>query len=656
VRLQFGPDDLDAFPPIKLQLLYEFRPWAAEHYGADDGSLVANADTFLSWRVNYSTGDLSRFTPDDAEEFLLDWAPRKFAVGPDEAPVLCRSVQAMVEFLAVTDRLEGGVGAAAKVMMHVDGLVDDVADALGDDTNFGIGKALGGLALVDADGNELPDLGSLLAGGDLDLEMLQAALEQRMDAFNSLPFEQRRAHTDAALAARKPEPVDLMFTYVPPSVADVEASAAQSKLVDLVERFVEFVATNNVKLTDAGNISMADARKLVAALDTGDVFDQDPTGRPKRTHSSTELRWLTLIDAAATFSGAVERLRTKLRANEAWAELPIAERATRVVHGVLDAGPLRARVAHWDGFHSAHREMLDDGIPHWLSQALPAGSFVEYEEIEELAIEVTRARFGMGLLDAMWPELVASRLSEIFEVLIAAGIVTCDELVTRPDRFGLAPVIVSASVSLTPLGRVAMVDPVREAGYTFATIDDLTGADGVVVVNAVASGSLDSDAALVDWRPDSSTAERARLLVDAAVAATFPVQRLVAFDLLGQLEPLGDVGPVVREALDTHCSGYAAGFLLERGLATGDEVGAFFDPGPFIDMLHGAIDEPADLDEIFGQVQEEVFDDLIDDMWRHDQPETLEVLEALGRHLTDKRRAKAARAAVIKHRSWLANR
>ncbi len=58
--------------------------------------------------------------------------------------------------------------------------------------------------LVDADGNELPDLGSLLADGDLDIEELQAALDQRMDAFNSLPFEQRRAHTDAVFAVREP--------------------------------------------------------------------------------------------------------------------------------------------------------------------------------------------------------------------------------------------------------------------------------------------------------------------------------------------------------------------------------------------------------------------------------------------------------------------
>ncbi len=327
-----------------------------------------------------------------------------------------------------------------------------------------------------------------------------------------------------------------------------------------------------------------------------------------------------------------------------------------MVHGVLEAGPLCARVAHWDDAEYAHRELLDDGVPHWLSQALPTGSFLEFEEIEELAIAVTEARFAMNRLGGIWPELVTSRLSELFQVLEVAGIITWHDLVTQPDRYGVSPMIVSGSLLLTPLGRFAMVDPVRQAGYTFATIDDLTDADGLMLVNTVGSGSLDEEAALAHWRPDSSTAERARLLADAAVAATFSTQRLVAFDLLGRLEPLGDVGPMVRELLDTHCSGHAAAFLLEHGLATSDEVGAFVDIGPFIDMIHSLIDEPADLDEIFSQAQELAIDDLIDDIWRHDQPETLEVLEALGRHLTDKQRAKAARKAVFKHRSWLANR
>jgi hypothetical protein len=495
-----------------------------------------------------------------------------------------------------------------------------------------------------------------MADGDLDMAELQAALEQRMEAFNSLPFEERRALTDAAFAMPEPEPVELPFTFVPPPVADVDASARQSRLLDLVDRFVEFVAEHPVKLTDAGNISMASARELVAALGTGDVLDEGLSGLPKTTRSSTELRWLTLIDDVATASGAVERLRTKLRASRAWVALPISERAIRVVHGVLEAGPLRARIAHWDDTQYAHRELLDDGVPHWLSGALPEGASIDYTEIEELAIEVTRSRFTMGRLDGIWPELVVSRLTELFEVLEAAGIITWHDQVTRPDLYGETPLIVSGSLSLTPLGRAAMVDPVRWAGYTFPTIDDLTEADGLTLVDAVVSGSLDEDGALAHWRPDSPTVERARLLAEAAVAARVGVQRLVAFELLGRLEPLDDVGPVVRELLDTHCSGHAATFLLGHDLATQQEVGAFVDIGPFIDMIHTVIDESDALDQIFRQAQEMAFDDLIEDMWRHDQPETVEVLEALGRHLTDKQMAKAARKAVVKHRSWLANR
>ena len=87
VQLRFGPDDLESFASVKTQLLDEFRPWVAERYGPDDESLVADADTFLSWRVNYSNGDLSRFTPDDAEEFLLDWAPRKWVSRIAPAPI-----------------------------------------------------------------------------------------------------------------------------------------------------------------------------------------------------------------------------------------------------------------------------------------------------------------------------------------------------------------------------------------------------------------------------------------------------------------------------------------------------------------------------------------------------------------------------------------
>ena len=46
----------------------------------------------------------------------------------------------------------------------------------------------------------------------------------------------------------------------------------------------------------------------------------------------------------------------------------------------------------------------------------------------------------------------------------------------------------------------------------------------------------------------------------------------------------------------------------------------------------------------------------LEQMVRHAAPETAAVLDALGQHLPDKKLAKAARKAAIKHRSWMANR
>ena len=137
--------------------------------------------------------------------------------------------------------------------------------------------------------------------------------------------------------------------------------------------------------------------------------------------------------------------------------------------------------------------------------------------------------------------------------------------------------------------------------------------------------------------------------------AQHPAQRLTAFELLGMLMPAADVGPPLRQLLDTPCAGHAASLLLKRGLATPEEVGAFISIGPLVDMLYTVIDSPGVLDELFRNVQARSIDDLLDDMWRCDQPETLELLEALGRHVSDKKLAKSARKASIKHRSWLAN-
>ena len=657
MKLTFGPDEVEAFAATKAALIAEFRPWADEHYGTDDESLVADAETFLSWRFNYSTGDLADYGLHDVEEFLLGWVPAKFAVGPDEAPILCRSMQAFTEWMALTGRLRGGVDRAARIMTEVDGMVDEVAAALADESNFGISKSMLSLDLTGPDGSPLPDLDALMQSGE-SIEDLQVLLDERMEAFNSLPFEQRRAMTDPMFEARAPKPIELPFLFVPPSPSEVDASIERSELCRQVDAFVRHLGETGMKLTQSGNLRLADARELVTLLDTGDEMDPELWGRTHKTRMSLELRWLTLIDQVATVAGATVRLKTKLKADPNWFEQPPVVRAQRVLDTLLSIGPLGSEPFEQGEVYELLAVLLDSGVAHWFAPLLPAGADAEFSDIADLAKTVTaasypqwRARFGAEWMD----DVVAERLAGSFEILRRAGLIDWTDRVAVVNRFGTRTHWEDGLVSLTALGRQVMVDYVGRNGFVVNSIGDVADVDAMVLVNAVATQSLDADEALTRWRADATTSERAHALAEAAMNAQHPAQRLTAFELLGMLMPAADVGPPLRQLLDTPCAGHAASLLLQRELATPDEVGAFVSVGPLVDMLYTVIDSPVVLDELFRGVQARSIDDLLDDMWRCDQPETLELLEALGRYVTDKKLAKSARKAAIKHRSWLAN-
>ncbi len=658
VQMTFGPDDEDEFATTKAALMEEFRPWADQRYGADDGSLVADADVFLSWRFNYSNGNLTNFDVRDVDEFLLGWAPRKFAVSSAEARTLCRSVQAMVEFLALTARLDGGIGRAARVMTHVDGLVEQVAEALDDPSNFGIGKSMLGVNLLDGSGSPLPSLDDLFGDDQPEsMDQLQALLDERMEAFNSLSIDDRRALTDPMFERQQPDPVELPFVFVPPSEADVAASAQESELLRQVDGLVRHLGDSGIKLTQAGNLRLADARELVEVLDTGDELDPSFWGQPSTTRSSTQLVWLSFITHVAEQAGAVEWLKTKLNPEPDWFELPLIVRAEAVVAAALDIGVASFR---YDP-ESVFGEMvmfLEQGIPHWFTVLLPAGNQLEHVDLIEEALAVTARQFDEER--SQWrPEFFDSMIerdvSRVLDGLERIGIIRWTGRSEVADPHALSPSYEGGTIVMTPLGRHTMSQHILDAGYTFATLDDLGSADAIVLVNAILTMSVTPEDGLEQWQPEASVGERARLLGESALQADLAEQRLAVFTLLRSLEPADEVGPIVRELLDSPLAGHAAMYLIDQGLATDDDVGMFVDVGPLVDMLATVTDDPEALDELFRNVQAQAIDDLIDDMWRHDQPETIEVLEALGRSLTDKSLAKAARKAAIRHRSWLAN-
>ena len=245
----------------------------------------------------------------------------------------------------------------------------------------------------------------------------------------------------------------------------------------------------------------------------------------------------------------------------------------------------------------------------------------------------------------------------IFEMLELAGVVRWDGWHPERHRHSPRDHREGGTVRLTPLGRHLLAERMGEVGFRVRSIPHLESATAPELLDVLTTTNLDTEQALDRWRVAESADERARLVVDAIVATENAPERVTGFSVL---DAIGAhvAAPLVRQLLDSSVSGHAALFLLDHGLASDEEVGMFLDLGPLVDILSSLLDEPDELCRLFIEASTDAADpgDMIEALWRHDQPETLPVLETLGRSLSDRRLAKAARKAVMKHRSWLANR
>ena len=319
-KLSFGPDDEDAFHVARDQLLDEFESWLRDRESPDPEELVADAGLFVDWRWGYSTGALDRYADGDVAEFLLEWCSRKLSVPQDAATGICAAVAAFIEFMAATDRLVGGAARAARLITLVDELTSAAYDAMGDETKFGMAKSIFG-GIVQQEQPDSP-------------EALQALLDQRMEEFNSLPFEERRRLTDPHFARTTPKVVELPFVHVPPSASEIERSARESPVIAKFESLREYLGDSGRVLTPKGNLRLADARELVELLDTGDEFDREFDGHVSTTRSSEQLPRLAFLLEWAVQCRVVRRMKGRLVSVKVWGTSPVLHRAERA-YGAL---------------------------------------------------------------------------------------------------------------------------------------------------------------------------------------------------------------------------------------------------------------------------------------------------------------------------------
>lgn len=665
MRLTFDENDEQLYFEARDEVLEEMeRSLRSDRAGATDvADIIGAVSLLLDWRWNYSSGQLDDWSLADVDEFLLDWVPRKYSAPPEEGAEVCSAVADFFVHMGAHARLSGGVDRAAALVARAVELGGDVVEAMGDPSRLGMAKSLLSTELSNGAGNPLVDIGAMIESGvDADDPSLHALLEERIEAFNALPFEQRTVIAGGSMPAmaKPPERIQIPVVDIPPPVEDIERSAADSRLMTMIGGLVDYVGPKGIAVTQAGNLRLVDAEHLVKLLDTGDVWDRTLpwSDDPAPVRTSADLPWLTLVFAVAESAGALVRLKTKVKVDPDWLDLAVIERAREIVDALLDVGPVSS-AARWEIFFQI-ATLLEDGIAHWLAIALPEGAEIETEPFVDQAMELVdqylpNRPMPWASIPGRFEEMVARQVFEVFGVLVFAGVIEWHD---RVKMAGASERTYQGGgwFRLTPLGRHTMVSHIRAAGYDFSTITDFATAQADDLVNAAMTTDVEPSDLLSRWRPDAATADRANALAEFAMRADEPLQRLVAMAMLAELEPVSDVESAVRQMLDSSSSaGHATLFLLEHGLAEPDEIGLCFDIGPLVDMLSTLLDAPEMLCELFMEAHTASSGDLIADLWRHDQSETIEILDVLGKHLPDKKLAKAARKAAIQHRSWIAN-
>ena len=643
MRMRFEPGlDDEEYVTARDALLDEFAGWLRDSRGPDRDKVVADVEMFLDWRYFYSSGVLDDFNDSDIAEFLLDWCPAKYAAPADVSHVVCRAVGTFIEFMASAGRLVGGVDRAARLITLAEGLVPQMQAAMDDSAKFGMGKSL------------FPDVP---LAASMSEEELQVALLAQMEEFNAKPFEERKALTERFVNPPPPS-IELPFIYVPPSATDVEAAVARAPLLAKVGALREYLGAGRA-LTQRGNLKLADGRALIGLLDTGDVMDPEFGDRTFRTGSTENLRGLAFIVDVAKEAGAVRVHQRRLVPVKAWVRRTSVEQATALYAAVIELGPLwwrgRRGLAFYDDFH----RLLDDGIVHWLAPLLAQDTEAFFDGIVELAEEVVAEQ-----VVPIWPHWRAEELnmftehdvSRIFQVLEMAGVVDWIDPEQVPTRWGdCYPG--GGTIRLTALGRNVIPDYLPDAGYVLRRVGDLADADAATLIEALDSvPDTQHEALLAVWQPTRPSAERAAMITGAIAAAESARSRLTGFVALEMFD-LDVVAPLARQLLDSPAAGHAALWLMGHGLADPDTVGSFIDVGVFVDVLAATLDDPEELCELFTSSPDaDQPYAVLEDMWRHPAPETAAVLDALGRHLPDRKLAKAARKAAVRHRSWMASR
>lgn len=261
-----------------------------------------------------------------------------------------------------------------------------------------------------------------------------------------------------------------------------------------------------------------------------------------------------------------------------------------------------------------------------------------------------------GLCDMLYRLQAPVPIPLVMEYLEEIGLLDDGEVDVAEAVRGLAYCGIAEpseeTLELTALAVWGLREHYTDLGIEAPEAADLTAADAPELIEGLLSGMPTemAEADIEGWLRSRTPQQAAAELLGAASGAP-SVVRGIAVTIVDRLGP--DAEPAVRRCLDeAELRPHAIHWLSTRGLAapalSQEEV-----LWMSVDMLALAMPAAEDDPETFAENMAASGPPahVIEEMWRVDHPEVVEVLELLGRSLNDQNVAKAARKAAFKARS-----
>ncbi|MGH3905262.1 MAG: hypothetical protein ACRDTE_13890 [Pseudonocardiaceae bacterium] len=631
MRMSFTVEDEDAFHTRRDELLDDYAGWLASSNVTE--AQAGDAGLAMDWKWGYQDGELGRWTIADLEEFLLGWCPRKLSMPAEECAGFPRSIGAFMTFLAAQGLLAPGSGTLSQLQRCCERNTSRFVTKMADPANFGLAKGL------------FAGPGGLEPGMEPDDETL-AALTQRINALAPGGIDEAPILTVGP--ATLPEP------------RQRAESAAAAPALGQLHQLWQFCAAPGRPLTQKGNLRLADARHLVDALGTGDVPDVEIGDYRRTLRSIEDLPHLSWLVELAVEARVLRRYRGRLVAVARWRELSPVQALDRLVDTAVEAGLSGALSPHLP-WMAALQELVDEGVGRLLAELIDwraAGKPLPIEELTELMVEgVVRSFTG---LNDFHLGFVRDWVRGQLDRLAALGVVTLRDVQHIPSQWG-ATVAQGGIAELTPAGVPVAVRLAEELGIiVLARLDPATATarDAVGLIERLEPETWLADTAA--WVAHRGAEPAAREIVGVLNNAATPAPVVLA--VLTQLDGLvGEYAiPAVTAMLDGPHDSFAVQLLTSAGALDPTEVGPDRLLRAGIDLMVVAYDVGGPEDLLAALAAGDCGPDeqaaLLEHFWRTEHPRVAELLEVIGEHHPDKRVAKSARKALLRHRSFIASR